>query len=389
MKTADKGFTLVEVVIILVVVGILAAISIPLLFRIFQVTAEDATRNEMQNLKQAMIGNPTKLNGTVRADFGFLGDIGCLPTTAFPSAPALDRLLTAGTLPTPFNFNAAKQAGAGWNGPYITGAATGQATAEFENDQWGNPYTYLPAAGVCPMTATLTSNGPDGTLSTSDDITLSIVSIEGTTTTVRGVLKTSAGDRVPSAPVDINYPVNGTLTTSTFTTDTNGVYTSNISIPFGKRSVQPRPTLVYAPNTGMSETGSGGQAIQFTIFNMSSSAVTITSLVATFNDPNTTYQGVVWNGVLVNSATLSSGQTATFSAPRTIALSTSTPPAQAVIVDKPDVQLPDLIVFPQGTSALIELLNFNNPSNSSVVGIPFTITFSNGSVIRFTPANGG
>lgn len=346
------------------------------------VSAEDATRNEMQNLKQAMIGNPTKLNGTVRADFGFLGDIGCLPTTAFPSAPALDRLLTAGTLPTPFNFNAAKQAGAGWNGPYITGAATGQATAEFENDQWGNPYTYLPAAGVCPMTATLTSNGPDGTLSTSDDITLSIVSIEGTTTTVRGVLKTSAGDRVPSAPVDINYPVNGTLTTTTATSDTNGVYSFS-SIPFGKRSVQPRPTLVYSPNTAV--TTNTGSTLQFAILNMSSSSVTITNLTATFNSPGNNYQGIFWNGTRVNNQTRTSGQTANFSPSQTIAGTSTTPPPQVVIIDEPDVQLPDLIVFPQGTNALVVLDNWNN----SITGIPITITFSNGSVVRFTPLFGG
>ncbi|MBI2999500.1 MAG: prepilin-type N-terminal cleavage/methylation domain-containing protein, partial [Deltaproteobacteria bacterium] len=100
-----RGFTLVEVVVILVVLSVLAAVAIPMAFRIFQVTAEDATREEMDNIKKAMIGNPQKLQSSFRSDFGFLGDIGCMPAV-------LDRLLTDGGLPTPYTFDSTKQAGA-------------------------------------------------------------------------------------------------------------------------------------------------------------------------------------------------------------------------------------------------------------------------------------
>ena len=41
---SQKGFTLVEVIVILVVLSILAAVAVPVAFRIFQVTAEDTTR---------------------------------------------------------------------------------------------------------------------------------------------------------------------------------------------------------------------------------------------------------------------------------------------------------------------------------------------------------
>lgn len=369
----------------LMVLTIVVAVAIPTALRFFQKTTEDATRTEMQNLKQAMIGNPNIIKDTVRSDFGFLGDIGCLPTTALGG---LDRLLnnTGGNYPS-WSFNSAKQAGAGWNGPYITGAALGEEAETFKKDQWGNAYTHTPAAGVCPRTATLTSNGPDGQLSTSDDITLSIASSE-TTATVTGIVKAADGARFASIPVDINRPVNGTLSTSTATTDTNGVYTFS-SIPFGRRSVQARPTLGYASGSGITETGSGDQDLQFTIYNFTTSPVTISNLVATYSG------GACYTQVLVNGNTVynnptgnCSGQTATFSAPQTIAASASTPPPQIVFIDKPNTQLPDLIIFPQGTSAFIELLNFNNP----VVVIPpilFTITFSNGSVIKFTPVSGG
>lgn len=384
MKTADKGFTLIEVIVILAVIGILAAMAVPLALRIFQTTAEDATRSEMQNLKQAMIGDPKKLNGTVRADFGFLGDVGRIPT----AAEALDALFVKPGALSAWSFNTAKQAGAGWNGPYITGSFSGEEALDFKKDQWGNSYTYTDVnftnANGQAGDGKITSAGKDGVFGTADDIIVEILVSEVTATTVRGILKTSAGDRIPSASVDINYPVNGTLTTTTATTDTNGIYSFS-SIPFGKRSVQPRPTLVYAPNTGTTTTGSGGQDLQFTIFNMSSSSVTISNLVATYTSPGNCYQEVWVNGTRVVNITRCSGQTATFSASQTIAAGSTPPPPQVVIVDAPDVQLPDLIVFPQGTSALIELRGFNN----SVVGIPFTITFSNGSVARFTAANGG
>ena len=385
--TNRKAFTLVEVIVILAVLAILAAIAVPLALRIFQTTAEDATRSEMQNLKLAMIGDPKKLNGTVRADFGFLGDDGRLPT----AAENLDALFVKPGALSAWSFNAAKQAGAGWNGPYITGSFSGEEALDFKKDQWGNSYTYSDAnftnANGQAGDGKITSAGPDGQFGTGDDIIVEILVSETFATTVRGVLKTSAGDRIPSASVDINYPVNGTLTTTTATTDANGIYSFGVSIPFGKRSVQPRPTIVYAPNTAL--TTNGGQDMQFTILNMSSGSVTIASLVATFNSPGNNYQGIFWNGTQVNNQTRSSGQTANFAPTQTIAGTATTPPPQVVIIDGPDMQLPDLIVFAQGTSALVELRNWNN----SITGIPMTITFNfsggGSATVRFTPVFGG
>src|SRR3990170_5477502 len=191
-----KGFTLVEVIVILAVLAILAAIAVPVALRIFERTAEDTTREEMDNIKKALLGNPQKLQTSFRNDFGLLGDIGCLPSTALGG---LDRLLTQGSLPA-WSFDNTKQAGAGWKGPYITGTPG----EDFKKDQLGNDYTYTPVAGTCPLTATITSNGPDGLPSTADDITVTIVANE-TTATVRGSVKNASGVGLRDVPVEIYY----------------------------------------------------------------------------------------------------------------------------------------------------------------------------------------
>jgi len=380
----QRAFTLVEAIVMLMVIAILAAVAIPLALRLFEETAEDSTRTEMQNLKQAIIGNPNEIKENMRSDFGFLGDIGCLPTTAFGG---LNRLLNNnGGNYASWVFNAAKQVGAGWNGPYITGSFAGEEPEDFTKDQWGNAYTYTPAGGGCPLTATLTSNGADVS-SSADDIPLSIAANE-TTATVTGVVKSADGFRFASIPVDINYPVNGALTTVTNTTDTNGVYNFN-SIPFGKRSVQARPTLGYASNSGITTPGSNDTDLQFVIYNFTTSAVTITNLVATYSG-GACYNQVWFNGTRVyNNPSRCSGQTATFNncpgGSCTIAASSTTLPPQVAVIDAPNVRLPDIIIFPQGTSAFVELRNFSNAVN----GVAFTITFSNGSVIKFTAKSGG
>jgi prepilin-type N-terminal cleavage/methylation domain-containing protein len=364
-----KGFTLVELIVVLAVIAVLAAIAVPLAFRIFQVTAEDTTREEMDNLKKAIIGDPRKLQSSFRSDFGFLGDIGCMPAN-------LDRLLTAGTLPTPYSFDSTKQAGAGWNGPYITGTPG----EEFNKDQWGNLYTYSVPGGGCPLTATLTSNGPNGQPG-GDDITLSIAANE-TTATARGKVKDTSGVGLESVPVEFYSPVSGTLTTTTANTDANGEYVFT-SAPFGPRAVRALPRLVYSP--GSVTTANGGTDITFKVVNYSTSSYTIGRMQADYTG-GATYDEIRINGTAVDPlGTFSSGTNVNVTN-TVIAASSATRPSMRVFVDSPDTQLPDTTVSGQGTVATIELNNFTQ----DVRGIPFTVTFNPTgafpiSIVKFTP----
>jgi prepilin-type N-terminal cleavage/methylation domain-containing protein len=364
------GFTLVEIIVVLAVLAILVGVSVPVVLKIFERTAEDATREEMDNVKKALIGDARKLQGSFRSDFGLLGDIGCLPSTALGG---LDRLLTQGGLPA-WTFDTAKQAGAGWKGPYVTGVPG----EDFKKDQWGNDYTYTPAAGACPLTATLASNGPDGQPTTADDITVNIVANE-TTATIRGTVKDAGGVGLSGFPVRLYYPSNGTLATSSpATTDANGNYSFS-SVPFGQRAVQTNPTLVIVPGT-IAVTGGANNNVDFQLRNYSGSSVTVNSInvaciagvITDFDTVNFDGAGVDPGGEQICSVThtLSGSGNLTFSA-------NPTPPGpMRVIADSPDSQLPDLTIRGSGATRQVEIDDFENGNpNVNMSNRTLTVTF--------------
>lgn len=378
-----KGFTLVEIIVILVVLSILAAVAIPMALRIFEVTAEDTTREEMNNIKKALLGDPQKLQTSFRNDFGFLGDIGCLPSTALGG---LDRLITQGTYPG-WTFNITQQAGAGWKGPYITGTPG----EDFKKDQWGNDYTYTPGAGVCPLNATLTSNGPDGLPSTADDISQTIVANE-TTATIRGTVKNSSGTGLQSAHVELYYPSNGTLATSTPAyTDVNGNY-SFASVPFGLRAVKANVTLVLVPGS-VTVSGGSNDRVSFQVTNYSTSAVTVTDINITCPAGMTDYDNIRFDGSSVDpGGEENCGSTYALSGGggnRDFTANPTPPGSTRIVVDSPDTQLPDLTIRGGGTTRTIEIRDWENGSTAvdmrnRTLTITLTLTVGGPAVITFT-----
>ena len=337
-----KGFTLVEVIVILVVLSILAAVAVPLALKIFERMAEDTTREEMDNIKKALLGDLRKLQTSFRNDFGYLGDIGCLPSSTDVNFN-LDRLLTQGTLPA-WSFDSTKQTGAGWKGPYITGTPG----EDFKTDQWGNNYTYT-ATGSCPLTATLTSSGASTSL-TSDDITVDIVANE-TTATIRGTVKNSSGVGLGGVPVELYFPSNGTLTTSSpATTDANGNYSFS-SVPYGARAVKANPTGLVLDPSSVTVGGAGNAFVTFKVVNYSSSSITIDRiLVNCVGTGATRYDDITVNGgaditpgndIVCSPAPAPPGTDVTN---QTFTANSTPPSALRVVVDSPDTQLPDMVL---------------------------------------------
>lgn len=122
-KTVPTGFTLVELVIVIAVLGIMAAVAIPVVGTFIASSAETATKDEMRLLARAIAGSDE------RSDRGFEGDVGFPPSSLSDlarkpdSIPAWDPFLDVG-----------------WNGPYVD--STG---GEYLRDAWDSNYVYDPA----------------------------------------------------------------------------------------------------------------------------------------------------------------------------------------------------------------------------------------------------
>lgn len=129
-KLAQSGFTLVELVMIIVVLGILAAVAIPRLGDVTENSKITATKKELLALKVAISGNPDAIAGGRYVDRGFEGDVGFVPSLLADLVSKPDSVST---------YN--KLTGLGWNGPYID-----STESKYLKDAWDVNYVYQPGS---------------------------------------------------------------------------------------------------------------------------------------------------------------------------------------------------------------------------------------------------
>ncbi|HWR82645.1 MAG TPA: prepilin-type N-terminal cleavage/methylation domain-containing protein, partial [Candidatus Deferrimicrobium sp.] len=111
------GFTLVELVIIIVTLGILAAVAIPRFANFGEASKVSATRQEMMELKRAIVGNPQVVSGSQYVERGFEGDVGFVPSQLADLSAKPDSIA---------GYN--KLTRLGWNGPYMDSAGGNDLT---------------------------------------------------------------------------------------------------------------------------------------------------------------------------------------------------------------------------------------------------------------------
>lgn len=225
----ESGFTLIEVILVVLLIGILAGLAANLLTNTLDQARFDESQKKMTVLSNAMVGNPELMTNGVRSDFGFVGDIGRLPT-------ALTELVTQGALPA---WNAAT--GVGWHGPYVPGDFA-QNPDGYRTDGWGTLFTYASATGV------VTSLGSDGAAGgtgyaadfSTPDLTAPadqrVGTITGRVTDLVGNPLASVAGATVAVSVT-NNPVGGAATTVSTTTIADGSYTLS-GIIIGRRTVQ-------------------------------------------------------------------------------------------------------------------------------------------------------
>ena len=131
-RRGEGGFTLVELLLVLVILGILAAIVVP----------KFGGRTEQARQTAAV----TQISTFGTALNAFEVDTGSYPR----GADGLQQLLVAPADVT------------GWRGPYLM--------SDIPMDPWGHPYVYEFPGRLNPNGYDIISMGPDGQLGTPDDI---------------------------------------------------------------------------------------------------------------------------------------------------------------------------------------------------------------------------
>ncbi len=148
MIKRKSGFTLMEIMIVIIVIAVLASVAGPMIGNITDQGRASATRSKMSNLKSALIA--------------FQGDVGRFPTTCANVAhnagfkqegvmcteSELNNVLVCNA----FNLNM-KNYNRKWKGPYMDSDPT-----DFMYDSWGNPIAYVRFG----KNLYLWSSGPNG-----------------------------------------------------------------------------------------------------------------------------------------------------------------------------------------------------------------------------------
>jgi len=371
---------MLELILVIVIIGILVSVAAQSMKSSSENERFDLTTREMESLARAIIGDERLISNGYRVDFGYVGDIGALPSD-------LDALTT-----NPGGF-------ATWNGPYLRGDFVENIDG-FKNDAWGSPYSY--GGGIAIQSS---GNGSSITKQFANNIA------DLTSNTVVGFVRDAAGtppgDSASNVAVTIFYPDGaGSVTNSTTTPSRAGEFEFSSLVPIGIHRIQAvvsgvndtssKYLAIYPASVSLAELrfpeaiwaggapggGSGGiilvdstqyfpggdcEDVGFSITNSSGSPIDLTSIILTWPSPTAYYRrvrydgGTVWQGTNPRKG---SGEIALFSTPRTIQ---------------------------PGATAIIRIEGFKDaPTGGNDVNMAntvFTVTFSDGSTFTVNMGN--
>lgn len=400
-----RGFTLLEVIVVLAILAALVGGLVPLVFQSLERQRTDATRRQLRSLKDGILGGRATGGGGGAAPagqdragtFGFAGDVGALPDS-------LEQLFRRDALPA-FQMDPDWRLGAGWRGPYVAAGDAGVASAL--RDAFGRRIDYSTAdvtVGGEAWDGFLRSAGPDGraepvTATGTDDIVVPLRSSE-TAGRASGFLRHGSGQPVSEARVTYAYRDAGQVVTTATTTDEQGAFTGP--------SHAPGPAVVRTGATtgtglgfvrGLTRVlGPSDEDLEFHVLNVVRSPVTVTALTATWSGGPTCYSDVRFAGVDVDGGGVNchtSGSTVSFTTG--VGLEGgggfgNSVSRRRVELDRATFVIPELVVTgahgrASRGEALVELLDWQDGAGNPVAipsGLNITVTLTEASGASLT-----
>jgi len=189
-----KAFTLIEVMVVMAIISILAGIMMPAVWRFWESEEIATTRQRLEDLRIAMIGERTLMQNGVRTNFGFVGDNGELP---FGNMTAAGGLKYLGQKP--------ESGYPQWSGPYMKGDFD---ISTYTTDAWGRRFVYTPVLSSNRyISAEIRSYGPNGLPNDSDDIVVLVEERETMPTSkLTGKIPFATHTSAYSAKTEFTYP---------------------------------------------------------------------------------------------------------------------------------------------------------------------------------------
>jgi prepilin-type N-terminal cleavage/methylation domain-containing protein len=210
----NYGFTLIELVMIILIIGILSAVAVTRMGPSLETARIEATRIQLEALSAAIVGNPEIYANGARADFGYVGDIGALP-------PDLDALAFNPGLST-------------WDGPYIRGVFQ---SGDFKRDAWDTDIAYNDTL----LRSTGSGSDIDKVFAASSNM---LLNNNVTGTIVDADRQAPGGIYKDSLIVNLVCPDGaGGLATASMTPDKSGLF-EFASIPIGNQTL----SVIYIPD---------------------------------------------------------------------------------------------------------------------------------------------
>lgn len=130
-SNSEAGYSLFELLVVMIVLSILASVALNSIQPNVDIVKTEETKEELDELANAIVGDRTNISGGKQVEYGYVGDIGALPSS-------LSDLVTNPGLAT-------------WDGPYVKDnfyTSSGSTEYEYLIDGWGKTYTYSGGSSI-------------------------------------------------------------------------------------------------------------------------------------------------------------------------------------------------------------------------------------------------